>query len=258
MITVDAFSQIGECRVFDQNVSESALLEALNSNKVSAVLASPFPGAPNPARVHDTIASLAGQHPGRVFGLVNVNPHIHRDTFHKEVERCIKALGFVGLVLHTLGHAVNPNGEDGTTVFEAARELGVPLLIHTGSVPFGLPSILLRRARDYGDLKIILAHAGAGYFTAEAEMLARECSNIYLETSGLPGREVKRLIDNVGANRILMGSETPANQAAELAKYRSLGLYHYQQFQSMGQNTIDLFGLKGVTEVPEPAAAEAS
>jgi len=256
LIIVDAFTHVGECRIHDQNVTESALVEALNSNGVSAALVSPFPAPANPAKVHDQIADLGSRYPGRFFGLVNVNPHINRDLYHREVERCVRQLGFIGLVMDTLGHAMNPNGDDGRTVFEAARDFGVPLVVETGSVPFGLPSGLLRRARDYSDVKLVLAHSGMGMFTAEAEQLAHEFSNVYLETSGCPGTAVKRLVEGLGPGRVLLGSDVPENLASELAKYRNLGLYHYQQYQSMGQNAIDLFALKGVTEVPEPVAAE--
>lgn len=254
MIIVDAFSHLGECRVLDQNVSETALLDALNNNQVSAAVVAPFPAPANPAKIHDQIAALATQHPGRIFGLANVNPHINRDLYHKEVERAVRQLGFVGLVMSTLGHAVNPNGEDAKTVFEAARDLAVPLVIETGSVPFGLPSALFRRVRDYSDVKILLGHSGQGLFTAEAEQLAREFPNVFLETSGCPGPEIKRLVEGLGPNRVLMGSDVPENLASELAKYRNIGLYHYQLYQTLGQSAIDLFALKGVTELPEPAA----
>lgn len=255
MIIVDAFSHLGECRVLDQNVSEIALLEAMNNNQVSAAVVAPFPAPANPAKIHDQIAALGTQYPGRIFGLANVNPHINRDLYHKEVERAVRQLGFVGIVMSTLGHAVNPNGDDAKTVFEAARDLSVPLVIETGSVPFGLPSALFRRVRDYSDVKIVVGHSGASMFNSEAEQLAREFPNVYLETSGVPGPELKRLVEGLGPNRVLMGSDVPENLSSELAKYRSLGLYHYQLYQTLGQTAIDLFALKGVTELPEPTPA---
>ena len=50
-------------------------------------------------------------------------------------------------VLRQRGYAVNPNGQDAQTIFEIARELVVPVVVHTGTgIPFGLPSAVLPRA----------------------------------------------------------------------------------------------------------------
>lgn len=252
MIIVDAYCHIGECRVYDLSVAEGDIVEALTSNRVSAVILQPFPGAPNPALVHDMIAELGSRYPGRVFGLANCNPHINRDTYYQEVERCVHQLGFIGITMDTAGFAVNPNGQDAKTVFEAGRELSVPVVIHTGTgAPFGLPAAVLPRAREYSDVKIVLAHAGAGLYTMEAYAVARECANVYLETSWCRTDDIKWLIDELGASRIMFGSDLVMNQEAELAKYRSLGLYQFQQYQVFGQTAIDVFGLQGVPDLTE-------
>jgi uncharacterized protein len=252
LIIVDGYCHLGECRVYDQRITDSELINALNANRVSAAVVAPFPGAPNPAQVHDDIASLASRYPGRFFGLANVNPHINRVTYHAEIERTIRQLGFVGIVLDTLGHAVDPNGLDGQTVFEAAREFAVPVVVHTGSgAPFGLPSVVLPRARSYSDVKIILAHAGGGLFASEAYIVAKEASNVYLETSSCGAEDLKRLVEEIGPSRVLFGSDRPINQPVELLKYRSLNFYHYQQYQAMGQTATDIYRLLGVTEIQD-------
>ncbi len=259
MIIVDGYCHLGECRVYDQRITDGELVNALNANRVSAAVVAPFPAPPNPAQVHDDIASLASRYPGRFFGLANVNPHINRMTYHAEIERAIRQLGFVGIVLDTLGHAVDPNGQDGQTVFEAAREFAVPVVVHTGSgAPFGLPSIVLPRARSYSDVKIILAHAGGGLFASEAYVVAKEASNVYLETSSCSAEDVKRLVEEIGPSRVMFGSDRPINQPVELLKYRSLNFYHYQQYQALGQTAIDVYRLVGVTEIPDevPATVE--
>ena len=256
MIIVDAFTHLGECRVYDQNVAEYEITYNLNDNRVSTAIVAPFPAPPNTAQVHDQIADLGRRNPGRVFGLANVNPHIDRDRVHREVERCVRQLGFVGVVVDTFGHAVNPTGPDAQTVFELGRELGVPVVVHTGTgTPFGLPSMVLLRAREYSDVKIILANAGAGLYAPEAFVVAREAPNVYLQTSWCRGDDVKKLVTDLGANRVMFGSDLISNQTAELAKYRSLGLYQFQQHQALGQTAIDVFGLQGVSEIPEPVAA---
>lgn len=257
MITVDAYCHVGDCCIYETSVSDYEVVDALNANRISAAIVEPFPGAPNPADVHDRIATLASRYPGRIFGVASVTPHIDRDRYHREIERCVRDMGFVGVALNTFGHAVNPNGRDAKTVFEVARELSIPVVVETGwGAPFGLPSAILPRAREYSDVKIVLAHAGAGLYTFEAFVVAREAANVYLETSWCRGEDVKWLVTELGASRVMMGSDRAVNQEAELAKYRSLGLFQFQQYQVLGQNAIDVFGLKGVTEYVEPVTVE--
>lgn len=256
MIIVDAFTHLGDCRVYEQSVAESEVVEALDANRVSAMVVSPFPGAPNPAQVHDQIADLGRRYPGRVFGLVNLNPHVDRDRIRREADRAVHQLGFVGLVLDTVGFAVNPLGQDARTIFELARELRVSVVVHTGSGgPFALPSMILPRARDYSDVKIILASNGPGIFVPEAHVVAREAANVYVEGSWSRGVDLKYLIDELGPSRVMFGSDLLSNEVAELAKYRALNLFSFQQHLVLGQAAVDAYSLQGVPDIPEPVSA---
>lgn len=255
MKIVNAYCHVGECRIHEVSVSEAEIIDALNTQRVSATILQPFPAPPNPAAVHDRIAELAAKYPGRVYGVANVNPHIHRDRYHREIERCVRELGFVGVALDTFGHAVNPNGQDARTVFEVARELRVPVIVETGwGLPFGLPSAILPRAREYSDVKIVLARAGISQFGYEAYLVARETPNVYVETSWFRGDDVRWLVNELGATRVMIGCDLISNLETELAKYRSLGLFQFQQFNVLGQTAIDVFSLVGVAELAEPIA----
>ena len=46
-------------------------------------------------------------------------------------------------------------------------------------------------ARKYPSLKIILAHAGFAVFTAETQVAATVCDNLYLETSWCIGEDIR-------------------------------------------------------------------
>jgi predicted TIM-barrel fold metal-dependent hydrolase len=256
VIIVDSYCHVGECRIYDQTVYDYEIVDALNTNRVSAMIVRPFPGAPNPAKVHDQIADLASKNPGRIFGLGMANPHIDRDRYHREMERCVKDLGFVGVILDTFGHAVNPNGHDGQTVFEVCRDLKVPVVVHTGTgAPFGLPSAVLPRIRSYSDVKVVLAHAGAGLYSIEAQVVAKEANTVYLGVSWCRSTDVRAMVNEVGTGRMLFASDIPANQAAELAKIRALGLFEFQQQQIFGQTAVELFSLQGVPDIANLASA---
>jgi predicted TIM-barrel fold metal-dependent hydrolase len=161
------------------------------------------------------------------------------------MERCIKDLKFVGIKLHTIGHGVNPLSEDGDFVFATSHRLGVPTMVHTGpGVPFALPALCIPAARKYPDLKIILAHAGFAVFTAEAQVAASVCGNLYLETSWCIGEDIRWMIDTIGADRVMLGADLPSNVPVEYAKYKALELKPDVYDKVLGGTAIDVFKLK--------------
>ena len=79
-------------------------------------------------------------------------------------------------------------------------------MVHTGpGIPFALPALCIPAARKYPHLKIILAHAGFAVFSAEAQVAASVCDNLYLETSWCIGEDIRWMIDTIGADRVMLG-----------------------------------------------------
>lgn len=242
---IDTHAHLGECCVFGLVGTEEGMLRRMEECKVDATIVQPFPGVKESAREHDRIAELCVKHPGRFFGMASLNPHGNRDAYRREVERCVKDLHFVGLKMHTIGHAVNPLTEDGDLVFATAHELGIPAMVHTGpGVPFALPALCIPAAQKYPGLKIVLAHAGFAIFTAEAQVAASVCGNLYLETSWCIGEDIRWMISTIGANRVMMGADLPSNVPVEVAKYRALDLEPQVYDQVMGETAIDVFQLR--------------
>ena len=106
---------------------------------------------------------------------------------------------------------MNPLTEDGDMVFTTAFELGIPAMVHAGvGIPFSLPALCIPAANKYPDLKIVLAHAGGGIVSAEAQVAASICNNLYLETSWCLGEDIRWMISTIGSDRIMMGAIFPA------------------------------------------------
>jgi predicted TIM-barrel fold metal-dependent hydrolase len=241
---VDTHAHLGECCVFGLVSTEEEMIRRMDKSRIDATIVQPYPGAKDAARVHDRIAELCARHPGRFFGLASLSPHGNHDAYQREVERCVKELHFVGLKLHTIGHAVNPLTEDGDLVFATAYGLGIPAMIHTGpGVPFALPSLCIPAAQKYPGLNIILAHAGFAIFSAEAQVAASICGNLYLETSWCIGEDIRWMISTIGPDRVMMGADLPSNVPVEIAKYRSLDLTAEVYNKVMGGTAVDLFKL---------------
>lgn len=243
---VDAHAHLGFDEVFDEDFTEADLLESQRANGIDVTLVQPaiVHDLAAAQRCHDAVADLARRHPGRFYGLANPNPHLPGDAYAREVRRCVAELGFVGVKLHPLAHAVNPTGRHGRRVFETAAELGTPVMVHTGSgIPWAAPALLEPIAQEHPGLTIVLAHAGAMILAGEAGQLAARHDNVYLEPSWTGGFLVRHWVRTLGARRVMFGSDHADNAATELAKYRSAGLTDEDLAWVLGRSAAAAFGL---------------
>lgn len=244
MPIVDAHTHIGPCRVFDLDDTEQDLLDSMNANRIDVSLVQPYPGAPSAADVHDRIAAMAQANPSRIFGIASINPHQDRDAYFGEVSRCVKELGFVAVKLHTIGHAMNPAGADGTMVFESARELGVPVMVHTGpGIPFAAPSSVAPQLEAFPDVPVVLAHAGHGLFSGEAIALAQTYSQVSLEPSWCAFYNVGAMVAALGPGRVMLGTDLPGNVPVMIETIRALGLSDEDEAMVMGGSAAKFFKL---------------
>jgi len=244
---VDAHAHLGFDEVFDEDFTEADLLASQRDNGIDVTLVQPA-SVHDLAGVqaqHDAIAALTRRHPGRLYGVANPNPHLPGEAYEQELRRCLATLGFVGVKLHPLAHAVNPLGRHGRRVFDLARELNVPVMVHTGAgLPWAAPSLLDRVAAELPDLPIVVAHGG-GMLPAEAGELAHRRTNVYLECSWAAVFQVRGWVRTLGANRVMFGSDHAENAALELAKFRGADLTDEELSWTLGGTAAAVFRLPG-------------
>jgi predicted TIM-barrel fold metal-dependent hydrolase len=244
---IDAHSHLGYSQIFSAGVTEELLLGTMADNGIDRSIVMPAAGS-DPGPTHDAIAELAERHPGRIVGMASMTPLIGRDTYRREAERCIRELGFKAMKLHPQAHAVSPVLEVSDVVFETAAELGVPVMVHTGTgAPFALPSLLIRRARQYPELKIVLAHAGFAIYSEEAIIAAEVCENIYLEPTWCIAGDIRKMIRMLGADRVMFGGDLPSNVPVELTKYRTLDLTDDEREWCLHRTAASVFDLSPKT-----------
>ena len=187
---------------------------------------------------------MAKANPGRFFGIASINPHQDEQAYFNELSRCVKELGFVGVKLHTIGHALNPAGADGTLVFESAAQLGIPVMVHTGpGIPFAAPSALQPQLENFPNVKVVMAHAGHGIFSGEAVAMGLAYPQVSLEPSWCAFYNVGGMVEALGANRVLFGSDLPPNIAIQAATFKALGLSEADEALVMGGAAKDIFEL---------------
>lgn len=156
---------------------------------------------------------------GRLLPFASINPFIENDL-GGTLDRLVKEYDFQGLKIYPVYQHHYPNAPRMYPLYARAQELGLPVLVHTGSsvfkgarIKYGDPLLLDDVAIDFPGLTILLAHAGRPFWYAQAFWMARRHENVYMEISGLPAR---RLLDyfprlEMLAHKVVYGSDWPGN-----------------------------------------------
>ena len=193
-----------------------------------------------------------------LFPLVWIRPG---ETSRAEVEERLAA-GAVGLKLHPTVDDYPADDRDLDPFLEIAAEAGCPVACHSAPGDAD-PDHIRRLAERFPDVPIILYHTYLGPLEGRrrAAQHVREQPNLYLETSWCQWRTVLRLIEEVGDDRVLFGSDASIDGSAHYTRHppnvegretyngglvplvRKLGVDRARKV--MGDNARRLFGLNG-------------
>jgi predicted TIM-barrel fold metal-dependent hydrolase len=243
---VDVHTHVGLSLTSGVDISEAALLAAMARYGIDLSLVMPQPRPDmQVVETHDRIARFAEANPGRILGIVNISPLVDEKDYRRETRRCIAELGFRAIKIHPLGHSIAPNSKRAEIAFAMARELRVPVVIHTGTgVPLALPSLAIEPAMAYPDVTISLAHAGFSIYSAEAIVAAKVCKNIVLEPSWCTAGQIASMISAIGRDRVMFGSDHLTNIPVELAKLEGIAMKPDDRAAYLGGTARRVFGLQ--------------
>ena len=244
MRIIDAHMHLGEDLIFNTDDSEEVLLATMEVHGIAAQIVQPGIVARDQRKAHERIHRFAKDHPGRVYGLACFNPYLEEGEYLNLVRWAVKELGFKGVKIHPNAFCMAPTHPAADKVFRAASELGITVMIHTGNgLPNALPSLCIPVARKYSGVKIVLAHAGGGTFGADALITAQECPNVFLETSLSTVYDLAAMVEKLGPQRVMFGTDLVINVPVELAKYRALGLPDAALEWCLGKTAAQAFSL---------------
>lgn len=246
MAVVDAHVHFGEkCEIFGFGVTEDVLVGTMDKVGIDKAIVQNPAGIPDAIKGHDDIAALAKKYSGRFYGVCSMNPIKYgiEETL-VEMERTVRKLDFRGVKIHTLAWCLTPSNPFSIQMVEKAKELQVAVIVHTGGTTMGAPSLVEPLAKKYPDVTFVLNHAGWLHWYSDAENVARHCENIVLETSWSAIYDIYSAIANLGADRVMLGSDFPINMATEVAKYKSLGLPPEKEEMVMGGTAARVHKIK--------------
>ena len=178
--------------------------------------------------------------------------------------------GAVGLKVHPAFDNYPADTPALDPYLRVADEAGVPVTVHSGPGPAD-PDLIRRLAERFPAVRFVLYHTflGPPEGRRRASRHARDLPNIYLETSWCRSVEVERLVREVGADRVLFGSDAATDGPQhfvrhppniEMTENYNTGLLRLARRlrpdvtrRLLEENARELFGIPA-TRPPGPAA----
>lgn len=231
-------------------------------------------------RVNDFLAEVQTKHSGRLAALATIDAYAG-DVAAKEAERAVKELGHVGIVIDSSRDQQFLATPSVRPTLEVAAALKVPVLVHPVGAPNsdaltrggGTPAYSFGRGLINGaaffsalrarlfdelpDLHLIFTAIGVGALViaaAESEYYSEEARasgkkpNAYFDIMGLNPETIRYLVDFLGAERVLVGSDwpiwAPVSRTALTRAFDKAGLTAEQKRLVAQGNAERLLGLR--------------
>ncbi len=135
----------------------------------------------------EQIAQYAAAHADKIIGFMSVDPNAP-DALD-QIQRGAD-IGLRGIKMSPVYQHYDPNGDLARRVHTAAQEMNLPILTHAAfhciantPMQWANPLHYDQVAREFPDLKIILAHIGLPWFT-DAMIVIRKHPNVFADISG--------------------------------------------------------------------------
>jgi len=245
ILAVDSHAHLGRySSTYMPYSTEDGLIETMDRLGIEKACISDFLSiGPDYRRGNDRVAHAVRRYPTRFVGYVAVNPN-YPDDMENELERCFREPGMKGIKLHCDLHSYPIDGDNYRPALEFANSRSLPVLIHGYGDRRTLEGIL----RRYPDARIIAAHVGAwdGRSSNPAIELAKDYENLYLDlASSIAYRGAfEKMVERVGADRILYGSDMPMlDPGYQLGRVVRSGIPKEQMRMILSDNARKLFGL---------------
>lgn len=242
---IDSHSHIGLSSLSGNNNSEAYLIEQMDKRGVDAGIVLPHAqqDLETVASTHSKIGQMMKDYPKRIFGMASLNPRLGSVIYHDEIRRCVEEFGFCGIKYEPQIHALHIDSKAAQIVFDCAREFNIPVLIHTSPGTFSTPVFILETAERYSDVTIVMAHSGMISYFKEALFVAKRCPNVMFESSWSTVMNVLSVVQELGSERIMFGSDHPFNIPVEFAKIDALDLSPKDRDNILGNTAKRIYGL---------------
>ena len=169
------------------------------------------------SRAYDYIYAAVGSHPDAAD---EVDPAVLAEyqQLCRENPK-IRAIGEIGLDYHYEDIPRDRQQAAFRAQMGLARELGLPVMFHTGlsvfkgsRLKYGDPVFYDDIAVDFPELKIVMCHGGRDCWYKEAFTVARLHENVYIDVAGLPPKKLLTYFPDLPrqAHKFVFGTDWPS------------------------------------------------
>ncbi|HVP13596.1 MAG TPA: amidohydrolase family protein [Phycisphaerae bacterium] len=166
------------------------------------------------------VAGYVRQHQDRLIGVAGIDPTNLNEAL-ADMRRAHEQLGFKAITISPAAQDFHPADSRAMQVFAEAARLKMPAFVHQGfnlctasKMEFGRPALLDEVAREFPQLKIVIAHMGYPWIE-ECIVLLGKHENVFADVSGLSRRPWQAYNALLSAyqygvmDRLLFGSDFP-------------------------------------------------
>ncbi len=191
----------------------------------------------------------------RLIPFASINPYMCTRHLASELERLVVDCGFQGLKLYPTYQYFYPNEPMLYPLYAKAQDLGIPISLHIGSsifrgarLKYGDPMCLDDVAVDFPDLTLIQCHSGRPFWYEKALSLARLHTNVYMEISGLPPKNLFEYFPKLEriADKVIYGSDWPGVPTIKenIEVIRGLPISDEAKQAILGENAAEILKLE--------------
>jgi uncharacterized protein len=240
-IVVDGHCHLGIGHDYRQ--TEDELLHEMDRYQVDRAVVCPVDRciAVDNREGNDYVLQAARTRPDRFYAFATANPWYGQRAVD-ELRRAIGE-GARGIKLHPPLQGFWLCDDLVFPIVELAEAFNVPVFIHTGTPAFAQPMQLAELAMRFPRVKFIMGHMGSTDFKFEAVASGKLAENIYLDCSWILPELVVRAVTEVGADRVIFGSDSPLSTLrVEMGIRRATPLDDEARAKVMGGNMLKLLG----------------
>lgn len=161
----------------------------------------------------EMVLETSARKPDMFIPFISLHP---RKKLNHLLIRKYVSRGARGMKIHPPMQLVRPCSRFVCSMMELATAYTMPVIFHCGSSPlspkvqdrFSVMEDYRKIVSWYRDVPIILGHSGIDEWET-AVSIAKEFGHVYLELSGQPPDVIKKIINKMGDDRLLFGSDWP-------------------------------------------------
>lgn len=189
------------------------------------------------------VATSVAKFPDRLVGFTYIDPW--QFSAEEELSRYITEFGFKGVKLNPTKQAYALDRHSIVDmIFEICGKKHLPILSHGASDLFSMPSKFATMARLFPNVNLIMAHMGLPDAFDTALRAVKTLKNLYIDIAGVHPRAVKQALQEVGAEKILMGTDSPwGRYELSIMAIKEATNDPLQQKLIMGENIQRLLGV---------------